>query len=627
MCGIFGAVFVPEGRVDVDRALARLHHRGPDHQGSWRDDRAVLGHARLSILDLSPGAHQPMVSAHGDVVVAFNGEIYNHHALRRELEGRGHEFRTRSDTEVIVEGYRAWGDEVVRRIDGMFAIAVWDTRRHRLLLARDRAGKKPLFYAVDGEGVRFASEAKALFASGLPAAVDPSGLPSLLTLGYVEPPGTLYRGVEQLPPASMLVLERGERPLVTRYWHAPFAEPPIDRPLPDTLHDVRRAVERAVERRLEADVPLGAFLSGGVDSTIIVGVMRQVLGAKVRTFSIGFSGDARYDETRYARIAAEAFETEHTEFTLEPSSFELVERLVAVHDGPFGDSSAIPTSVVSRLTREHVTVALTGDGGDELFCGYPRFLAAEAADRIPQRVRDVGLALVQRLPRGESERTLFARGARFFRHAARPLAERLLGYYPYFAFELDGVLRRDVARAIDVDRPLAWTREILAASAGATPLARVLHHNFESYLPHDLLVKADRSSMLHSLEVRSPFLDTELVALAARLRDPLKRRGPRMKWVLKKAFDDLIPGPIKHRKKMGFGVPLAAWFRGDLRDYLLDHLGDRARLFDYLERDSVRRLVDEHMAGKADHGQRIWLLLTLEIWLRGVAAGREGLVS
>lgn len=626
MCGIFGAVFV-NAPVDVDRALARLHHRGPDHQASFRDEHATLGHARLSILDLSPGAHQPMASKSGDVVVVFNGEIYNHHPLRRELEGLGHEFSTRSDTEVIVEGYRAWGDAVVRRLDGMFAIGVWDARRHRLLLARDRAGKKPLFYSFEDGGLRFASEAKALFASGLSPEVDPSGLPSLLTLGYVEPEGTLYRGVRQLPPASMMTLERGDAPVVGRYWRAPFAAHPERRSLADHVHAVRRGVERAVERRLEADVPLGAFLSGGIDSTIIVGVMRQVLGAKVKTFSIGFSGDARYDETRYARIAAKAFETEHTEFTLEPSSFDLVERLVAVHDGPFGDSSAIPTSVVSRLTREHVTVALTGDGGDELFCGYPRFLAAEVADRIPQRVRDAGLAAVMRLPRGSSERTLFARGARFFRHAARPLGDRLVGYYPYFAFELERMFRPEIAARLDLGRPLGWTESILSGSAGASPLARVLHHNFETYLPYDLLIKADRSSMLHSLELRSPFLDTELVEIAAKLPDGLKRRGPRMKWILKKAFEDLIPEPIQRRKKMGFGVPLAAWFRGDLRDYLLDHLGRSARCHQYLDERAVSTLVDEHMAGRADHGQRIWLLLTLEIWLRAVAERREGVVA
>ena len=617
MCGIFGAAAVTRP-VDVDAALASIAHRGPDAHGSFRVGDTVLGHTRLSIIDLSDAAGQPMVSPDGQVALTFNGEIYNHHALRDELVARGHRFRSRGDTEVILEGYLEWGDGVVERLDGMFAFGIWDERRRRLLLARDRPGKKPLFYARDGHGLRFASEIKAMTASGLAAEPDVSALPFVLTLGYVPAPHTMYAGVSQLPPASLLVWEPGREPVVRRYWHAPFSAAPISPTVDEATREVRRLVEAAVERRLEADVPLGAFLSGGVDSTIIVGVMARLAGHKVRTFSIGFAGDPRYDETRYARLAATAFGTEHTEFTLEPSSFELVERLVALHDGPFGDSSAIPTSVVSELTRRQVTVALTGDGGDELFCGYHRFLAAEAAERIPLPLRRAGAAIARLLPRGASDRTLGARIERFASAAALPLADRLTRWTSFFYDDLDRILRRDVAATLDLAAPTAWSRALGDECAAAGPLARVLDHNFNAYLPYDLLVKADRSSMAHSLETRSPFLDTALIEYTARLPAGFKRRGTTTKWILKRAFADLLPAEIVNRPKMGFGVPLGTWFRGNLKQYLGDHLGRGAALDQYLDAAYVERLLNEHFAGRADHGGRLWLLLTLEVWLRSL---------
>jgi asparagine synthase (glutamine-hydrolysing) len=620
MCGIFGVVG-DAPVIDVDAALRSIDHRGPDAHAAWRDRDAVLGHTRLRIIDLSEAADQPMLDATSTVAVVFNGEIYNHHALRKELSALGHRFRTRGDTEVIVEGYRAWGDGVVRRLDGMFAIAIWDAGKKRLLCARDRSGKKPLYYAVDRGAFRFASEAKAIVASGFPAQIDPTALPSLLSFGYTEAPRTMLRGIAQLPPASTLVWEGGRVRSVERYWHAPFAEPPIERPLEEATAGVRRLVEEAVERRLEADVPLGAFLSGGIDSTIIVGVMARKLGRPVKTFSIGFSGDPRYDETSYARIAANAFKTEHTEFTLHPSSFDLVERLVALHDGPFGDSSAIPTSVVSGLTRQYVTVALTGDGGDELFCGYLRFLAAEAAEWVPSPLRALGGAVARALPAGAREKSLWVRARRFLGSAALPLPDRLARLSSLFAFELDALLRPDVRATLPVAAPLDWTRTILDASRGGSTLGRVLDHNFETYLPYDLLVKADRSSMAHALETRSPFLDTALVEYAARLPDRYKRRGTTTKWILRRAFSDLLPPEINARGKMGFGIPLGAWFRGDLKDYLQDRLSSTASLYQYLDRAFVETMLAEHFAGRADHGHRLWLLLTLEVWLRSLARG------
>ncbi|HXU73735.1 MAG TPA: asparagine synthase (glutamine-hydrolyzing) [Polyangia bacterium] len=625
MCGIFAALGpLPEGAADaVSRALA---HRGPDAEGRRVDGECTLVHRRLKIIDLSELGAQPMLSDDGDVQVVFNGEIYNHHLLRAELEARGVRFRSRSDTEAIVRGYEVWGDAVVERLDGMFAFALWDRARRRLLVARDRAGKKPLFYSTRGGVFRCASTVAALHASGLPRGMSVQSLPMYLAYGFVPAPATLHDGVEQLAPASRLVVERGAAPRVDVYWRPRFGEVRTRDSFAAASAKVRALTVAAVERRLESDVPLGAFLSGGIDSTIVVGVMARAIG-RVRTFSIGFAGDPRYDETHYARIAARAFGSEHTEFTLQPSSFELVETLVRHHDGPFGDSSAIPTYVVSQLTRQHVTVALTGDGGDELFCGYVRLLAAEAAERIPAPLRVLAARAAARLPDSPSERSLSARARRFVAAAALPAADRIAAWNTFFPPA--SILRADVAAELGaaVDAPLAWQRAMWNDTHGATVLSRLLEHNFRTYLPYDLMVKSDRCSMAHALEARAPFLDTALVEYAATLPPGYLRRGADTKRILKHAFADLLPPPIRTRGKMGFGVPLGAWFRQDLRAYLGDHLADGARLWQWLDRAVVSRLVDEHQRGARDHGQKLWALLTLEIWLRSLAAEARAVVA
>ena len=619
MCGIFAALGSIEMSLeDVSRSLA---HRGPDAEGRWTDGECTMLHRRLKIIDLSEAAAQPMTNDDGSVVVAFNGEIYNHHALRSELEGRGQVFRSRSDTEAIVRGYEAWGDSVVERLDGMFAFALWDRRRHRLLVARDRTGKKPLFYSHVTGAFRCASTIEGLRASGVRTGVDVEQLPTYLAYGFVAPPATLHRNAYQLPPACRLIVERNRAPQVERYWTVQFGERQTADSFRQASARVRALVTEAVQRRLESDVPLGAFLSGGIDSTIVVGLMSRALG-RVRTFSIGFSGDDRYDETAYARIASRAFGTDHTEFTLQPSSFDLVEGLVRHHDGPFGDSSAIPTYVVAGLTRQQVTVALTGDGGDELFCGYTRFLAAEAAERIPAAVRATAARFAALLPQSHtnSERSLPARAHRFLSASALSLADRIAAWNTFF--EPRAILREDVRRMLGaaVDAPLAWQRAVFASARGRTVMSRLLQHNFVTYLPLDLLVKADRSSMAHGLEARSPFLDTALVEYAATLPPRYLRRGTDTKVILKHAFADLLPNEIRTRGKMGFGVPLGAWFRSSLRSYLRDHLGDGARLYAFIDRRAVVRLLDEHEQRQRDHGQRLWALLTLEIWLRSLAA-------
>ena len=617
MCGIFGAVFTTPGqRVDTVKALQALRHRGPDSHGTFQEGDTTLAHARLAILDLSEGGRQPMSSADGRCVVVFNGEIYNHHELRRELEARGARFRSRSDTEVIVEGYRLAGEAFLERLDGMFAFAILDKVDRRLLLMRDRTGKKPLFYSWQSGSVTFASEVRALLASGVRSEFDVAQLPILLTLGYVPAPATLYSGIRQLPPATVVTFESEKEPALRTYWTPCFDDPRLRVSREDARREVRLLLERAVRRRMEADVPLGAFLSGGIDSTIVVGLMARSSTKAIKTFSIGFAGDARFDETAFARIASRRFGTDHTEFVVDPNSFELVDRLVEAHDGPFGDASAIPTSIVSKLTREHVTVALGGDGGDELFCGYARFLAAEAGERIPKKLLRPAALAASLVRDSGSPRSLVRRGKRLLQTLARSLPDRMLYWQSYFADDLDALLQPALQQRVNPSAATEWMGRVARGCACGSPLAKALCINFMSYLPYDLLVKADRSAMMHSLELRSPFLDTALIDYVNALPDNMKRRGFKTKWILRDAFRDLIPDPIQQRGKMGFGVPLGTWFRTGLRDHVRDTFAPGARVYDYVRPEYVLRLLDEHEAGLNDHQHKVWLLLTLERWLR-----------
>jgi asparagine synthase (glutamine-hydrolysing) len=619
MCGIVGVVFAAD-KIEIKRGLLSLHNRGPDASGVFTADDVVLGHTRLAILDLSDAAIQPMKSADGRAVVVFNGEIYNHHALRADLVARGRRFRTRSDTEVIVEGYQQYGVEFFERLDGMFAIGLFDLEKRRLLLVRDRAGKKPLFYSRRGDTVAFASTIRALFSVGCPTDIDVASVPMLLGLGYVPPPSTLYRDVCQLPPATIMEISRGTQPKSRCYWKAPFGSEVLNVSADEATANLRELVEGAVNRRLEADVPLGAFLSGGIDSTIVVGLMARAMSRPVKTFSIGFAGDARFDETRYAKIAARAFATEHTEFRLEPSAFDLLDQLVEAHDGPFGDSSAIPTSVVSMLTRKHVTVALSGDGGDELFAGYTRFLAAEAAERVPRPLRSLAGRVARILP--ERPRTV-ARARKLMRAASVPLIQRMFRWQSYFSDDLEQILNERIRNLVDARNPIRWSEGISERTSRQTPLTRALQYNFDSYLPFDLLVKTDRASMLHSLEVRSPFLDTALIEYAARLPDAFRRQRTRTKWLLLRAFRDVLPTEIQRRGKMGFGMPLGTWFRTTLRDFVRQTLGGRPRIGDYVNTVYVERLLDLHDRGVRDLQHPIWLLLTMERWLQLLPSWRS----
>jgi len=621
MCGICG-LLSRSGRAEQDRIAAMtrtLVHRGPDGEGLHVEGPIALGHRRLSIIDLSECAREPMSNEDGTLWLVFNGEIYNFKELRKDLEAR-HQFRSQGDGEVILHLYEERGDEVVRALDGMFAFALWDAKTRRLLVARDRTGKKPLFY-YDGPGLfAFASEVKALLAHpDVPRTRDASALPLYLTYGYVPTPGTFYQGIRALPPAHFLVVtEKGiEGP--TPYWRVRFEDGHVGDGQ-QAEERLRGLLQEAVARRLVADVPVGAFLSGGLDSSSVVAFMAAQAAGRVRTFTIGFAGGKEYDETAHARVVARHFATDHTEFVVEPKALELIDRLVWHHDGPFGDSSAVPTYLLSELTRTQVTVALNGDGGDEVFAGYLRLYGGVVSERIPTAAfRALGAALAL-LPEPKDRKHPLRFAKRFADAGRLPLAERYLRWNGYFTLDLPQLLRPELQPLADRDRLLDSYRSELDGD-GST-LARLLQLNFRTYLLDDLLVKMDRMSMAHGLEARSPFLDTALVEFGASLPNRLRMRWGRGKQLLRRAMKDILPPSILARAKMGFGAPLGAWFRSDLNGLVQERLLDPASpLYEYLRPEPVAALVRSHMAAAADLSPQIWALLTLESWLRQEKAG------
>jgi asparagine synthase (glutamine-hydrolysing) len=625
MCGICGVIARDHAQLDdvAEAQVATMHHRGPDSHGTFRTPYGAISQNRLSIIDLVHG-DPPITNEDGTSAVVLNGEIYNFKELRSGLLERGHRLSSEGDTETIVHLSEELSPvELARALDGMFAFAVWDGRRERLIVGRDRLGKKPLYYAFDGERLVFGSEIKSIFAdTSVPRQLDPDAIPAYLTFGYVPTPRTFFEGVRSLPPGHVLVYEPGGEPMIERYWEPPLAEvnagPHLDLSLEEAAQRVRATLTDAVRRRLIADVPLGAFLSGGIDSSAIVGVMAQLIDRPVETFTIGFDDRDGFDERPFARAVAERHHTAHHEYVVHPDAVDLVERLVHHHDQPFGDSSAVPTFLLSEVTAGEVTVALSGDGGDELFAGYERFAAGVLAQRfrsLPGAIRGAVRGSVELLPAG-ALRGRSASAQRFARVAELGLPDAYRSWISYIQDpERDALLG---------DRRNGWAiedyREIWSSSQGAETLDRLLDLNLRTYLLDDLLVKADRMSMAHSLEVRSPFLDTELLALAAHLEPQLKLRGIRLKRVLKAAVSDLMPEELINRPKRGFGVPLDRWFREDLRSYVATTLGaPDSRVRGHLAGDALDRILAEHDSGARNHGHALWTLLTLEVFLR-----REG---
>jgi len=619
MCGSVGCLrfggLSSEILNSLGEATGTLSHRGPDGSALWTDPsgRCAFGHTRLAVIDLETG-DQPQHSEDGRLHLIYNGEIYNYRELREELEGLGHAFRTESDTEVLLHGFRQWGEALPGRLNGMFAFAVWDEERERLTLVRDRAGQKPLYLYEDGGFRTFASEPKAIDAlEGLHLEIDPSTIPLYLSYGYVPTPRTPYRRLRKVPAGTLCTIDRdGTRE--ERYWRIRMRPEPIGEE--EAREEVGTRLQAAVGRRLVSDVPLGAFLSGGLDSTVVVALMRRLTDAPVRTFSIGFEGEPAFDETAHAELVAQRLDTEHTTFRVGPGQIDLLDRLVALYDEPFGDSSALPTWILSRLTREQVTVALTGDGGDEVFGGYWRFRAAQVAGVIPRPVGAVAAGLSRLIPFHPDFRSAPRRIARFLAALGLPESGRLLHWMPYFGERLDEVIEAGL-RGADP----STVRESLEASArshsGSSALGRTMAVNFETYLPDDLLVKADRCSMAHGLELRAPFLDHELVRAAGRLPDRLKIRGRVLKYILRETSRELVPARILKRPKRGFAVPLASWLRGPWRPLLEERLmGSGARIYRWLSPEAVRGMAERHLGGTTDESHRLWSLLTLETWLQ-----------
>ena len=633
MCGIAGQLRLKGGGPqDLRPILDLLRHRGPDGIDQWSDEHCSLGQCRLAVIDLSKGAQAPLSNEDGTIWVTFNGEIYNFQELRQVLRGRGHSFRTDTDTEVIVHAYEEWGAASVERFRGMFAFALWDQRKQHLFLARDRVGKKPLFYARSADSLYFSSEIQGLLAvPDLARNVNAEAIQSYLTWGYVPAPLTGFEGIQKLPPASSLMVELGgaARQDPVSYWSMSY-EPKAQISEEQASAQLRDVLTEAVRLRMISDVPLGAFLSGGVDSTVVVGLMAQLSTQPVKTFSIGFD-NKDYSELEHARRVANRFGTDHHEHVVRPDALSILPMLVRNFGEPFADSSAIPTYYLSKVTRGFVTVALNGDGGDESFGGYDRYLGNVLADRWGKLP---GLAWAARLaravPSSKDLRDPFSRAERFLSVAALQEASRYSSWMSYFHTEAKK--RICTPEFLESASPLStsdWFEELMESGGAQNPADSAMSVDVRSYLPNDLLVKMDITSMANSLEARSPFLDQDVMEFAARLPMKMKVRHRSRKDVLKKAFADLLPPENVNRPKMGFGVPVGSWFRGPLRELLADTLlSEQSKQRGYFRPEEVQRLVSEHLEEKEDHSARLWSLVMLEMWHREVVEGvREPLAD
>jgi len=622
MCGIAGFLLRQgNARAEVVKAMcAAIRHRGPDDEGVRVEGACGIGMRRLSIIDLSTG-HQPLSNEDGSVWVVFNGEIYNYQELRQRLIAQGHGFRTNSDTETLVHLYEQEGVEGLALLRGMFAYCIWDGRNRQMLLVRDRFGKKPLYYAETSEGLFFASELKCLRIAGVPLELDEEALRLYFQFSYIPDPRSPFRAIRKLPPGGWLLWNQDGRKREGRYWKLPppASEPPEGMTGPQAREALRDLFDESVRIRMIADVPLGAFLSGGIDSGSVVASMARQSRLPVKTFSIGFE-EPRFNELPYARMVAKQYGTEHHESVVQPHALDLLPEIVRHFDEPFGDSSAIPTYIVSQFAVEHVKVALSGDGGDELFGGYESFFLQERlrwADRIPGAARRAIARLAEMLPYS-------AYGKNYLRMISRPTAlERYFesNYAPYFIRER--LLQpRWMLPADGAYLTRAMADCLLPGDAGV--LMQAFYFEETANLTGDMLVKVDRMSMANSLEVRCPLLDHRLAELAATFPASWKIRNGKGKRILIEALGDRLPAALLSRPKKGFGVPLSVWFRGELYEYLRAHLlGQRFLDRGFVSPDFVRYLLEEHRTGRRDNAHWLWRLLALDLWcadyLPGVA--------
>jgi asparagine synthase (glutamine-hydrolysing) len=628
MCGICGVA----GQADeslMKAMLARIAHRGPDDEGIYitstsNGQQVGLGHRRLSIIDLSPGGHEPMADASGQIWLTFNGEIYNFKSVRRTLEAAGHRFRSDSDAEVIIYAYLEWGRDFLSRLNGMFALAIWDARDESLLLARDRLGIKPLYYADTPAGLAFASEIKALLAiPGIERSVDLAALDQFMSFLWTPDPKTIFKGIHKLPPAHYLVYRDG-RSETTEYWDVRFDE---DDSITETewVERLREQIRRSAEMQMVSDVPLGAFLSGGLDSSSLVALMTAASDRQLTTYTFGFTKeDLRYDiledDVKYARVVGREFNTDYHEAFLDPQVIDLLPKLVYHLDEPVADPAIITSYLICKTARERLTVLISGMGGDEVFAGYPRHAAVKVAEAYNLIPSFISRPVVAALPGARPGRftALFRNTKKLARSAALPARERYLGFGTYFTetekAELYGGEMREAAREFDA---YSEHRRYFDRVAGEDFINQMLYVDLKTFLPCLNLTYTDKTSMASSMEVRVPLLDHELIELAARVPARLKLKGLTRKYVLKRAAEAWLPREIIYRKKAGFSAPLRAWLARDLREMVEDMLSEtNVRRRGYFDYGFVRRLIDDTRAGREDNGLKIFQLLTLELWHR-----------
>jgi asparagine synthase (glutamine-hydrolysing) len=632
MCGICGLYNygsgLPVTRQDLKAMNDLLVHRGPDDEGYFERENVGLAMRRLSIIDLSTG-HQPISNEDGTLHIVFNGEIYNFQELREGLLARGHKFKTKSDTEVILHLYEERGTAFPKELRGMFAVAIWDAARARLVLARDRVGKKPLLYAVTPGAFAFASELRCLLTvEGVKREVNPAAIDAFLSLQYIPSPMTIFKGVSKLEPASVLVFEGG-RVRTEKYWDLPAGAPKLEGvPLPELKERLKAELSEAVRLRLISEVPLGAFLSGGIDSSVVTALMAGHSAQPVKTFAIGFK-EEKYSELGYARQVAKMYGTSHTEFTVEARMTDVLEKLAWHYGEPYADSSALPSYFVSRETRRSVTVALNGDGGDEAFGGYLRYVGMKAerlVSGVPAWAKRGALAGVGHFPK-TAPFNVFWRLEKFLKFSLMDTPERrYLSTVSFFGpGETAGLYSDKFSNLLGRDAGVA--ERYLAAAFAANPqddlLNRMSYVDLHTYLPECLMTKMDIASMANSLETRSPFLDHKVLEFAFSLPGRLKLKGlSGTKWILKETFKDMLPPEIYRRGKMGFGVPLGPWFRGELKGYWQETcLSQKALGRGYFRPEALFKLWDEHQQGRRDHGYKLWALLMLELWHRQYADG------
>jgi asparagine synthase (glutamine-hydrolysing) len=630
MCGIVGKLHFDRTHV-VSPALVRamcdtIIHRGPDDEGVYTEGPVGLGMRRLSIIDLA-GGQQPIANEDQTVWVVFNGEIYNYQELRPGLEAKGHRFTTNSDTEVIVHLYEEFGADFPEHLRGMFAIALWDKTRERLILARDRLGKKPLYYAEHAGQLVFGSELKALLVDDIPRDVDPQALHEFLSYNYIPGPRTIFQAAKKLQPGHRLIAQQG-RIAISPYWRPELLKESDSRtqPVAHYVEQLTELLQESVRYRLISDVPLGVFLSGGVDSSTLVAIMREVSTERIKSFSIGFE-DESFNELPHARAIAQHFETDHHELIVKPDALDLLPKLVRFFDEPFADSSAIPVYYLSELARRHVTVALGGDGGDELFAGYDTYAAYKLAELyryLPRALQHLTPRLVAKLPVSHAKVSFDYKAKRFAKNALLP-PER--GHYAWKEVFSDEMKRELYAFTTndELQDPFHVFEREFALCQQHPMLSRLQYVDQRVYLPDDILVKIDRMSMAHSLEVRAPLLDHKLVEFALTIPPELQMKGLKKKYLLKRAMEHKLPAQALSRKKAGFNVPIPSWLRNELRDYAQEVLSERRlREQGFFHPQYVHQLLRDHNDMKVDYSRNLWGLLIFTLWHE--AYGSRGLV-